>query len=202
MTKVLEKDQREVLQNLDPEVLSSLLSKAEVLDDALTMVKIASDALTSETIENLTKKIEKAAVLLELIERPELFKMLDELITVGEKLLPMLDRLGDLAENGTLEKLLDLAEASGILVDAVTETTIDHATKKLNQLTELSDQLLQSPMMKAMPKLLEVSNEAYNEVSSTEQKPVGIFGLMGLLKEPAIQRLLQTSAATIKKLEQ
>lgn len=202
MTKTIEQEQKEVLQSINPEVLSSLLSKAEVLDDALTMVKIASDALTSETIENVTKKIEKTAVLIELIEKPGLMKMLDELVTVGERLLPILDRVAELTENGTLEKLLELAEASGILVDAVTETTIDHATKKINQLTELSDQLLNSTMMKAMPRILEISDSAYNEVSQLEQKPIGIFGLMSLLKEPAVQRLLQTSAATIKKLEQ
>ncbi|MDI3328910.1 MAG: DUF1641 domain-containing protein [Alicyclobacillaceae bacterium] len=166
--------------------VEQILAKLGTLDSALTLAHMAADAMTDETIDHMTSKLEKAATLLDLLSDPRLPGLLEKLLAASDSLARLLDRIARMERNGSLAKLLDLAEAAGIMTDAMTEPSLDLLTKKMLRGLEALD--------KAETALsLALAEDAHGPAPR-----IGALGLLGMLKEPEMQRGLRVMRLFLK----
>lgn len=166
--------------------LEGLLAKLGTLDTALTLAHMAADAMTDETIDHMTEKVEKASVLLDALSDPRLPGLLDKLLAASESLGRVLDRIVQMEKNGSLNKLLDLAETAGILTDAMTEPTLELITQKMLRGVETIDRVETS------------LNLALEEDARTPAARIGAMGLLGMLKEPEMQKGIRVMRLFLK----
>ena len=121
---------------LTPELQEELTETLPVFVRFLHVLKMAGDAMTEETTSHLTVKLEKAANLLAIMDDDRLPRLLTALLENGDALVSLLEKVAVLHENGTLDKLIELAEALGSVTDALTEETVQQMTAKALPLVE------------------------------------------------------------------
>lgn len=172
---------------LTPELQEELTETLPVFVRFLHGLKMAGDAMTEETISHLTVKLEKAANLLAIIDDDRLPRLLTALLENGDALVSLLEKAAVLHENGTLDKLIELAEALGSVTDALTEETVQQMTAKALPLVEIGDKILSSKAVKKAPQLIDAVNKTIADMENQKPQPLSVFGLLGLLKKKEVQ---------------
>lgn len=187
---------------LTPELQEELTETLPVFVRFLHGLKMAGDAMTEETISHLTVKLEKAANLLAIIDDDRLPRLLTALLENGDVLVSLLEKAAVLHENGTLDKLIELAEALGSVTDALTEETVQQMTAKALPLVEIGDKILSSKAVKKAPQLIDAVNKTIADMENQKPQPLSVFGLLGLLKKKEVQRALQFTVALLGNLSE
>ncbi|MFS8630466.1 MAG: DUF1641 domain-containing protein [Bacillales bacterium] len=187
---------------LTPELQEELTETLPVFVRFLHGLKMAGDAMTEETISHLTVKLEKAANLLAIIDDDRLPRLLTALLENGDALVSLLEKAAVLHENGTLDKLIELAEALGSVTDALTEETVQQMTAKALPLVEIGDKILSSKAVKKAPQLIDAVNKTIADMENQKPQPLSVFGLLGLLKKKEVQRALQFTVALLGNLSE
>lgn len=180
-----------VLAGVNPELQAEVTEMLPVLVRTLNLVKLVGDTMSEETIAHTMTKLEKASNLLEVVEDERLPRLLDALIEKADLLVSLLDKVEVIVKNGTLDKLLELSQALGVVTDSLTEHSIKHMTETALPLLEMGDQLLSSSVVKSTPKLLGAVEKTVHDIGRVEPQQLSIFGLLGLLKKKEVQQALQ-----------
>lgn len=173
---------------VSPELQSEVVEMLPVLVRTLNLIKLVGDTMSEETIAHTMAKMEKASNLLKVVEDERLPGLLDVLIEKADLLVSLLDKIAVLEKNGSLDKILELAQAIGILTDSMTENSIKHMTETALPLLEMGDQILSSSVVKNTPQLLAAVERTAQEVEATEPPQLSAFKMLGLLKKKEVQQ--------------
>lgn len=174
---------------------------APVFLDTLGLVKMLGDTLTDKTVSQLGEKMEAASNLLDFLGDERILGLIQTLLEHSDHLILVLDQVMELEKNGTLDKLLRLAETMGILTDAITEETLVYTSRSALRLIELGDQAAQSPLVKEAPRFLGALQQTANEKNGNKQ-PFSLLGLLKLTKEREVQDAIHFGIRFLKNLQQ
>lgn len=103
---------------------------APVLFDTLSFIQMIGDSLTEETVAHLGKKVEQTSHFIDFLGDERILNLMDNMLNRSDSLIRLLDQMIQLEKSGTLEKLLRLFESIGIIMDALTEETISHLSRR------------------------------------------------------------------------
>lgn len=176
---------------VSPELQSEFVEMLPVLVRTLNLIKLVGDTMSEETIAHAMSKLEKASNLLNVVEDERLPKLLDVIIEKSDVLVSLLEKVEVLEKNGSLDKLLELAQAVGIVTDSLTENSIKHITETALPLLEMGDELLSSSLVKSTPKLLSAVEKTIVEMEDEEPAQLSMLKILGLLKKKEVQQALQ-----------
>ncbi len=189
-----------VIGGISPELQAEMVEMLPVLLRTLNLIKLVGDTMSEETVAHTMMKLEKASNLLKVVEDGRLPDLLDALVEKGDVLVSLLDKVAVLEQNGTLDKLLELSQALGVVTDSLTEHSVKHMTETALPLIEMGDQLLASSVVKNTPKLLNAVEKTVQDMEKVDPQPLSVFGLLGLLKKKEIQEALQFGVALLGNL--
>ena len=182
--------QAKVFPGVSPELQSEFVEMLPVLVRTLNLIKLVGDTMSEETIAHTMSKLEKASNLLTVVEDERLPKLLDVLIEKSDVLVSLLDKVGVLEKNGSLDKLLELGQAIGIVTDSLTENSIKHMTETALPLLEMGDQLLSSSLVKSTPKLVSAVEKTVQDIENEEPAQLSMLKILGLLKKQEVQQAM------------
>ncbi|HBI03741.1 MAG TPA: hypothetical protein DDY49_06900 [Paenibacillaceae bacterium] len=182
--------QAKVFPGVSPELQSEFVEMLPVLVRTLNLIKLVGDTMSEETIAHTMSKLEKASNLLTVVEDERLPKLLDVLIEKSDVLVSLLDKVGVLEKNGSLDKLLELGQAIGIVTDSLTENSIKHMTETALPLLEMGDQLLSSSLVKSTPKLVSAVEKTVQDIENEEPTQLSMLKILGLLKKQEVQQAM------------
>lgn len=182
--------QAKVFPGVSPELQSEFVEMLPVLVRTLNLIKLVGDTMSEETVAHTMSKLEKASNLLTVIEDDRLPKLLEFMIDKSDVLVSLLDKVAVLEKNGALDKLLELAQAIGIVTDSLTENSIKHMTETALPLLEMGDQLLHSSVVKSAPKLLSAVEKTVQDMEDEEPAQLSMLKILGLLKKKEVQQAM------------
>jgi uncharacterized protein YjgD (DUF1641 family) len=182
--------QAKVFPGVSPELQSEFVEMLPVLVRTLNLIKLVGDTMSEETVAHTMSKLEKASNLLTVIEDDRLPKLLEFMIDKSDVLVSLLDKVAVLEKNGALDKLLELAQAIGIVTDSLTENSIKHMTETALPLLEMGDQLLHSFVVKSAPKLLSAVEKTVQDMEDEEPAQLSMLKILGLLKKKEVQQAM------------
>lgn len=182
--------QAKVFPGVSPELQSEFVEMLPVLVRTLNLIKLVGDTMSEETVAHTMSKLEKASNLLTVIEDDRLPKLLEFMIDKSDVLVSLLDKVAVLEKNGALDKLLELAQAIGIVTDSLTENSIKHMTETALPLLEMGDQLLHSSVVKSAPKLLSAVEKTVQDMEDEEPAQLSMLKILGLFKKKEVQQAM------------
>lgn len=182
--------QAKVFPGVSPELQSEFVEMLPVLVRTLNLIKLVGDTMSEETVAHTMSKLEKASNLLTVIEDDRLPKLLEFMIDKSDVLVSLLDKVAVLEKNGALDKLLELAQAIGIVTDSLTENSIKHMTETALPLLEMGDQLLHSFVVKSAPKLLSAVEKTVQDMEDEEPAQLSMLKILGLFKKKEVQQAM------------
>lgn len=188
------------ITGMTPQLQEEVVEMLPVFIRMLNLIKLVSDAMTEETIEHTMARVEKASNLLVFLEDERVPALLSALLDKADGLLVLMDRLSALQQNGTLDKLLELSEALGVVTDSLTEHSIQHLSAKALPVLELGDRLLASPFMTKAPELLAAVEKTSEQMERTTAEPISVFGLLKLMKQTEVQQALRFGTTLLRNL--
>ncbi|TCS94197.1 DUF1641 domain-containing protein [Hazenella coriacea] len=189
------------LDVIPEETQERVVEMLPVFLDTLSIIKMMSDTLTDETVNGLTQKLEQSSQLLDVLGDERVHHLIDVLLKHSDQLAHVLEKVMVLEKNGTLDKLLELAQTLGVLTDSLTESTVQHLTQQGLQLVEVGDQVLKSSLVKEAPKLIDAVEKT---IEQKKDQPVtqnlSLFQLLKLTKEKEIQEAILFGVTLLKNL--
>lgn len=189
-----------IFSGVNSELQAEVVEMLPVFVRTLNLIKLVGDTMSEETIAHTMSKLEKASNLLEVVENESLPKLLDVLVNKSDLLVSLLEKIEALEKNGTLDKLLELSQALGVVTDSLTEHSIKHMTETALPLLEIGDQLVSSPLVKNTPKLLNALEKTADEMKNKEPEQLSVFKLLGMLKKKEIQQTVQFGVTLLENL--
>lgn len=185
---------------ISEEQQEQLVEMLPVFLNSLSIVKMMGDTMTDSTVQDLAQKAEKAADLLEYIGDERITNLIDSMLDKSDQLIAMLDKVIMLQENGSLDKLLQLGEALGVVTDSLTEQTITDLTTKGVQALELGDKVAQSSLVKNAPKMLDAVEQTVDETKDSAAPTMGLFQMLKLMKQKEVQEALHFGTTLLKNI--
>lgn len=176
--------------------LGALLDRVEQVQGLLAAVGAFSDGLTDSMLERTVRNLTHISLLLDRLTAPDGEVLIDRLIEAGPALGAVLEKLGDLERSGTLHRILELLDMLGVLADSLTDSMLERMIAFLSGLMEMA-----SDSGGLTSQLRRISQEAVVEARQ-DTRPVGLFSLLGSLKDPELQQGLKMVLALTKRTPQ
>ncbi|SMO90206.1 DUF1641 domain-containing protein [Melghirimyces algeriensis] len=170
---------------------------APVLFDTLSFIQMIGDSLTEETVAHLGKKVEQTSHFIDFLGDERILNLMDNMLNRSDSLIRLLDQMIQLEKSGTLEKLLRLFESIGIIMDALTEETISHLSRRSLYWMEWGDQVTRSQAFAEIPRLLHALDQTMAETKDS-LKPVSLIQLLKLAKQKEVQWTIQFVSQFLK----
>ena len=190
------------LESISEETQNELVEMLPVFIRTLNLLKLVGDTMTEETISVITEKVEKSADLINYLGDERVTKLLDVVLNNADQLVELLDKVMILQKNGTIDKLLELGEALGVLTDSLTETSIKHLTERLVPLIEIGDKVASSSLIKNTPNMIDAFEKTVDETKGKTPPAMSVFGLLKILKEKEMQEAIHFGLTFLKNMNQ
>lgn len=170
---------------------------APVLFDTLSFIQMIGDSLTEETVAHLGKKVEQTSHFIDFLGDERILNLMDNMLNRSDSLIRLLDQMIQLEKSGTLEKLLRLFESIGIIMDALTEETISHLSRRSLYWMEWG---IKSPVPKLSRKYRGYYTPLDQTMAETKDslKPVSLIQLLKLAKQKEVQWTIQFVSQFLK----
>lgn len=136
-------------------------------DTLMGLINAALDALTGDTVVHLTKSATDLFTLLNRFSSAEVQGLLDAVLSNAEALTETINTLGNLVENGSLTRIVELLDFVRAILDSANAALVSSVTARAVDLGLLADRVADSPLIKLVPGALDAMELAYRQVNET-----------------------------------
>lgn len=142
-------------------------------------VSSAVDAMTPAAMAGLAQTATNLVLLADRFATPEVTDLLDTVLLATPNLTKLLDTVNQLASSGTIDRLLELVGFVRAIQDSANAALVTTVLSQVTDLVYLADDVVSSPVMKAIPGVLKSLDETIHE----EQQHTGNIGLRQVVKQ-------------------
>ncbi|HYF94550.1 MAG TPA: DUF1641 domain-containing protein [Symbiobacteriaceae bacterium] len=142
---------------------------------------------------------EKQTQVTEIVTSPEVLALLEQVRTSAPALTHALRRVEELHQSGALDTLLDMAQVLQAAKVSVGDPMIHRMGNMVRVMGELVDVLMVCGLPEKLPALMQAAEGAKAD-ADTDERTIGVIGLMKALRQPEMQFVLKFMLALSRRL--
>lgn len=127
------------------------------------LVSSAIDAMTPGAMAGLAETATNLVLLADRFATPEVTQLLDSVLEATPNLTKLIETVNQLSGNGTIDRLLELVSFVRAIQDSANSALVTTVLSKLTDVVYLADGVLSSPVMNAVPGVLQSLEETMAE---------------------------------------